>query len=81
MHEVLIFGIGITVGTIGTGCAVYLGGHLVLQTYLELTQPHIDIPDTVDDNTDTAVADGYDWSEYDTYLKMPLDDDGGEPEA
>ena len=29
------------VRTIGTGCAVYLGGHLVLRTYIELTQPRM----------------------------------------
>ena len=82
MHEVLIFGVGIAVGTIGTGCAVYLCGHLVLRTYMELTQPHLLLPDTVKDDTDKSIdPEGYDWDEYDAYLKPPLDDNGGEPEA
>ena len=81
MHEVLILGVGIMVGTIGTGCAVYLGGHLVLRTYMELTQPHL-LLDTVKENTDKPIdPEGYDWDEYDAYLKPPLDDNGGEPEA
>ena len=83
MHEVLIFGVGIMVGTVGTGLAVYLGGHLVLRTYMELTQPHIELPNTVDDNTNTSSTDpdGYDWDEYESYLNAPMDDKGGEPEA
>jgi len=82
MHEVLIFGVGIMVGTIGTGCAVYLGGHLVLRTYIELTQPHLLLPDTVKDDTNTSPdPDSYDWDEYDAYLRPPHDDKGGEPEA
>ena len=82
MHEVLILGAGIMVGTIGTGCAVYLGGHLVLRTYMELTQPHLLLPNTVEDDTDkTSDPEGYDWEEYDAYLKPPMDDSGGEPEA
>ena len=46
MHEVLILGVGIMVGTIGTGCAVYLGGHLVLRIYMELTQLDLLLPNT-----------------------------------
>ena len=42
-----MLGAGISVGTIGTGCAVYIGGHLVLRTYMELTQPHLELPNTV----------------------------------
>ena len=82
MHEVLILGAGIMVGTIGTGCAVYLGGHLVMRTYMELTQTHIELPNTVEDDTDsTPQPEGYDWEEYDAYLKPPMDESGGEPEA
>ena len=82
MHEVLILGAGIMVGTIGTGCSVYLGGHLVLRTYIELTQPHLLLPDTVEDNTDKAIdPEGYDWDEYDAYLRPPHDEKDREPEA
>ena len=84
MHEVLILGTGIVIGTISTGVAVYLGGYLVLRTYMDLTQPHIELPNTIVDNkenTTTTQPDGYDWNEYDNYLTPPLGDDGEEPEA
>ena len=82
MHEILILGAGIMVGTIGIGCAEYLGGHLVLRTYIELTQLHLLLPNAVEDDTDkTSDPESYDWEEYDAYLKPPMDENGGEPEA
>ena len=81
MQEILIFASGTIVGTVSTCIAVYLGGNLVMRTYMELTQPHYELPDIVEDNTDTATTDGYDWDEYDDYLRTPHDDKGGEPEA
>ena len=83
MHEVLILGVGILVGTLVTGISGYLGGHLVLRTYLELTQTHLELPNTVEDNTNTTTTqpDGYDWQEYDQYIAAPIDEDGNEPEA
>ena len=81
MQEILIFASGTIVGTVSTCIAVYLGGNLVMRTYMELTQPHYELPDTVEGNTTTTTADGYDWDEYDEYLRPPHDDKGGEPEA
>jgi len=85
MHEVLILGIGFLVGTTVTLIGGALGAHLVMRTYMELTQPHLDIPNTVDnnkDNTDmTSQPEGYDWDEYDNYLTPPIGDDGEDPKA
>lgn len=83
MQEVLIFAVGFIGGTISTGCAVYLGGHLVLRSYLELTSPYPQVEDTnKDKDKDTATTNGgYDWDEYDSYIKPPRDDEGEEPEA
>ena len=49
MQEILIFASGTIVGTVSTCIAVYLGGNLVMRTYMELTQPHYELPDTVED--------------------------------
>lgn len=84
MNEFLILLTGVIVGTISTGVAVYLGGHLVLRTYLELTQPHLEVPNTVEqdtDNTTTTTPEGYDWDEYDNYLSPPLGDEDEGPKA
>ena len=81
MHEVSFILIGLGIGTLGTLIATYLGGYLVIRTYLELTTPHID--NTVEDNsnTDTTQPEGYDWDEYDNYLTPPLVDDEEGPKA
>ena len=82
MHEVLIFILGFTLGTIGTTIAAYLGGHLVIRTYMELTQPHYELPNKVEeDTTNTTQSESYDWGEYEGYLAPPIGDDGGDPEA
>ena len=51
MQDILIFVTGTIVGTVSTCITVYLGGNLVMRTYMELTQPHYELPDTVDVNT------------------------------
>ena len=85
MHESLLVLGGVIVGTSFTCIGCYLGAHLVKRTYMEITHPY---PEEVILKLDNEVQpqplnkpEGYDWDEYDEYLKPPRDEDGGEPEA
>ena len=83
VHSLIFIG-SFIIGTLVTLVAVYLGGHLVLRTYLELTQTHQEVPDTIGDNTTTnktTEPEAYDWSEYESYLTPPIGEDGEDPEA
>ena len=84
MHESLLVLSGVIVGTSFTCIGCYLGAYLVRRTYEDVTNPYP--PELLlkvdrEDNTNTNQPQGYDWDEYDDYLKPPLDEDGGEPEA
>ena len=69
-------------GTVFTAAGVCLGAWLVKRTYSELTHPQSLLYKEEEDTVDNTVKpEGYDWDEYDQYLKPPLGDDGGDPEA
>ena len=67
MNEVFYLLAGIIAGTVGTLISVALGGKLVHSTYLELTQPYIE--DQEEEDTKPQVEEGYNWDEYDSYVK------------
>ena len=53
---------------------------------MEITHPYpqeilLEVEEDIDGNTNTKQPQGYDWDEYDEYLKPPHDEEGGEPEA
>ena len=81
MQESLLVLAGIIVGTVFTGSGCVLGAYLVKKTYIEVTQTYPVIVEVDEDNNKVDEPEGYDWSEYDSYLKPPLGDDGGDPEA
>ena len=83
MHESLLVLGGVIVGTVFTFVGCCLGAYLVKSTYMEITNPEPqELLLTVDKGIDnTTKIKGYDWDEYDDYLKPPRDEDGGEPEA
>ena len=84
MQESLFVLGGVIVGTVFTCCGCALGAYLVKKTYMEITNPHpqeLLLKLDKDIESDTDNPQGYDWDEYDDYLKPPHDDKGGEPEA
>ena len=84
MHESLLVLSGVVVGTSFTCIGCYLGAYLVKRTYEDVTNPYpqeLLLKVDSEDNANTNQPNGYDWDEYDDYLKPPLDEDGGEPEA
>ena len=82
MHEALIILSGITVGTICIGAGTFLGAYLVKRTYEEVTHPHpllVKLQGEEEASLDSkSQGDGYDWDQYDDYIKPPMDEDGGE---
>ena len=82
MQESLLVLAGVAVGTVFTGAGCLLGAYLVKKTYSDVTNPPIPIFLQQEENTEpNGVSDAYDWDEYNTYIKPPRDDEGGEPEA
>ena len=70
MNEFLYILAGFTAGTVATISSFYLGGKLVKSVYVELTSPQL-VVDTDKDKKDTVTeTDGYNWDEYDSYLKQ-----------
>ena len=63
-----------------------MGAYLVKKTYSAITEPPEFLVDIAPDAKDSSQrlsedAGSYDWDQYDEYLKPPLDDEEGEPEA
>ena len=86
MHESLLVLSGVIVGTVFTCVGCYLGAYLVKRTYEEITSPYTNEVVLKLDNEEqqppqSKQPQGYDWDEYDDYLKPPMDEEGGEPEA
>ena len=86
MESVYLVLTGITIGTVFTAAGCLLGAYLAKRTYLTVTEPPeflIDINKDAEDNSQglPGEAGSYDWDQYDHYLKPPLDEEGGEPEA
>ena len=83
MHESLLVLSGVIVGTSFTCIGCYLGAYLVRRTYEDITNPYPpEVLLKLDKDEDIEIQpQGYDWDEYDDYLKPPHDEEGGEPEA
>ena len=76
MQESLLVLSGVIIGTIFTCAGCALGAYLVKLTYMEVTNPLpllVKIDGDKEDNTTTSQAEGYDWDEYESYLKPPMD--------
>tara|TARA_Y100000004_G_scaffold35259_1_gene37778 strand:+ start:75 stop:302 length:228 start_codon:yes stop_codon:yes gene_type:complete len=70
MNEFVYILIGFGSGIVGTITSFYLGGRLVKEVYMEITQTHYDI-DTDKDKKDTVTeTDAYNWEEYDQYINQ-----------
>ena len=70
MNEFLYILIGFGSGIVGTIASFYLGGRLVKDVYMEITQTRYEI-DTDKDKKDTvSETDGYNWDEYDQYINQ-----------
>ena len=82
MHESLLVLAGVTAGTVFTGVGCLLGAYLVKKTYSDVTNPPVPIfLQQEEDVNHSGTSESYDWDEYDSYIKPPRDEDGGEPEA
>ena len=83
MHESLLVLMGVLAGTVFTGAGCFLGAYLVKKTYMEVTNPSPPMYLRVQEDEEQLQKppESYDWDEYDSYLKPPLDEDGNDPEA
>ena len=86
MHESLLVLSGVIVGTSFTCIGCYLGAYLVRRTYEDITNPYppevlLKLDSEEEQQLQSKQPQGYDWDEYDEYLRPPKDDEGGEPEA
>ena len=82
MQESLLVLTGVAVGTVLTGAGCYLGAYLVKKTYSDVTNPSVPIfLQQEEDVNPNGAQESYDWDEYQSYIKPPRDEDGGEPEA
>ena len=71
---------GIIIGAVITHGGYLIAGKTIHRTYEELTQlPHIVLEDKEQGRPE--LPDGYDWSEYDQYVKRAEDEDDVIPES
>jgi len=83
MQESLLVLAVLAVGTVFTGAGCLLGAYLVKKTYSDVTNPSVPtfLQLQEEDVNPNGASESYDWDEYNTYIKPPRDDEGGEPEA